>query len=139
MIATAGGRLGFMLDHEIVAIDAISRTDEPEPGMRRYSEMCGWRVEVDVGQSVYIGTNLTESNLPSTRFYLADEVDPKLHYSALARRPGVLISTAFFRELRHGNPSGPSLREAIQSTPQPDETRIVGYLKSGKPLSSRWA
>jgi len=133
-IATVGGPLGFMLDHDIVAIDAISRRAEPDPGMRRYSEMCGWRVEVDTGRSVFIGTNLTESNLPGTGFYLADEIDPKLHYSALARRPGMLISTGFFRELRHGNPASPSLREAIQPTPQPDEARIVSYLKSGKPL-----
>jgi hypothetical protein len=42
-----------------------------------------------------------------------------------------LKRVGFFRELRHGAPDGPQLRSLIADLPQPDEARIVDYLKSG--------
>jgi hypothetical protein len=42
-----------------------------------------------------------------------------------------LIPVGFYKELRHGKPDGPSLREAIQATPGPDEARLAAYLRSG--------
>lgn len=43
-----------------------------------------------------------------------------------------LIHVGFFRELAHGEPTGPSLLEERAATPDPDEARIVAYLKAGE-------
>lgn len=47
-----------------------------------------------------------------------------------------LIRVGFFRELRHGQPAGPSLKEAIRPQSQPEEAKIVSYLKGGHVLSA---
>jgi hypothetical protein len=44
----------------------------------------------------------------------------------------ILKRVGFFRELRHGLPSGPSLREAVRASRTTAEIpRIVSYLESG--------
>lgn len=40
-----------------------------------------------------------------------------------------LRKIGFFRELDHGDPTGPSLVELVSNTPQPDQSRIVDYLR----------
>lgn len=42
-----------------------------------------------------------------------------------------LIPVGFYRELRHGSATGPSLHEAIGAEPGPDQAKIVGYLQAG--------
>jgi hypothetical protein len=42
----------------------------------------------------------------------------------------------FFRELRHGNADGPSIRDSQRNSAQPDETRIVQYLNAGATLAA---
>jgi hypothetical protein len=42
----------------------------------------------------------------------------------------------FFRELRHGDPEGPSLRDASMPTPAPNEDRVLAYLRSGEIIAS---
>jgi hypothetical protein len=42
----------------------------------------------------------------------------------------------FFRELRHGRVDGPSLAESRQSSADPDEQRILGYLADGTTLAA---
>lgn len=42
-----------------------------------------------------------------------------------------LKKVGFFRELRHGDENGPSLKTCIRSEPQEDEAKIINYLKSG--------
>jgi hypothetical protein len=39
----------------------------------------------------------------------------------------------FYRELRHGDPEGPSLRAAIRNSEAPEETRLADYL-DGAPV-----
>jgi hypothetical protein len=46
-----------------------------------------------------------------------------------------LIRVGFFRELRHGKPDGPSLRDSIGSG-EPDEAAIVQYLYTGATLAA---
>jgi hypothetical protein len=55
-------------------------------------------------------------------------------HAQLAPRRRKLVSVGFFRELRHGDPAGPSLRDVVQPLPRPDEARIAGYLRCGKPF-----
>ncbi len=43
-----------------------------------------------------------------------------------------LIQVGFFRELKHGDPKGPSLRAAVANAAAPDEAKIVAYLKAGQ-------
>jgi hypothetical protein len=50
-----------------------------------------------------------------------------VHYKQL-RRAG------FFRELRHGDPTGPSLRDCVADAAAPDEDQILKYLASGNLL-----
>jgi len=45
-----------------------------------------------------------------------------------------LIPVGFFRELRHGKPNGPSLRQSVAKEAAPDEAKVVAYLKAGKLL-----
>ena len=126
--------LHSMLTHAITAIDVVSRAHDPEPGTQRYYEMCGWRIRFGNAGLVCVGTHLTTDCFPSTAFYLPSEVDPVLLYERLAVAKTKLIRVGFFRELRHGDPEGESLREAIQPSPRPNEARIVGYLRAGKML-----
>lgn len=42
-----------------------------------------------------------------------------------------LRRVGFFRELRHGQPEGPSLRGSVAAEPHPEEDRIVAYLRQG--------
>src|SRR5262245_21477278 len=42
----------------------------------------------------------------------------------------------FFRELRHGDPGGPSLRDVIATTPQPEQELIAHYLDTGEVLAT---
>jgi len=47
-----------------------------------------------------------------------------------------LRSIGFFRELRHGEPAGPSLRELVNSSPGPNETELVSFLRGGSLLAT---
>ena len=42
-----------------------------------------------------------------------------------------LRTVGFFRELGHGEPDGPSLRDAVSDSPPQDREHIAGYLRSG--------
>ena len=42
-----------------------------------------------------------------------------------------LKSVGFFRELDHGDPTGPSLVASVGDKPRPDEARIADYLRGG--------
>ena len=42
-----------------------------------------------------------------------------------------LQKIGFFRELPHGDPDGPSLREACAQAPGADDARILAYLRAG--------
>ncbi len=42
-----------------------------------------------------------------------------------------LKRVGFFRELDHGDPNGPKLVEHVSDHPQPDEDRLVDYLRGG--------
>lgn len=42
-----------------------------------------------------------------------------------------LKRVGFFQELDHGDPNGPKLAEHVSDRPQPDEARVVDYLRSG--------
>lgn len=46
-----------------------------------------------------------------------------------------MLEAGFFRELRHGTPDGPSLRECRREAGDPDEAVIVRYLESGETLA----
>lgn len=43
-----------------------------------------------------------------------------------------VIRIGFFRELRHGDPQGPSLRDAVSAEPGLDEARVAAYLRAGE-------
>jgi hypothetical protein len=43
----------------------------------------------------------------------------------------VVKEVGFFRELRHGHPDGPSLREAVDDDSDPADPEIVDYLDAG--------
>ena len=43
----------------------------------------------------------------------------------------LLVRIGFFREMRHGKPTDPSLGAAVRATGDPDETRVVQYLSAG--------
>lgn len=47
---------------------------------------------------------------------------------------GTLIAIGFYRELKHGDSTGPSLEGSIQPEPIPDETALVHYLEAGHVL-----
>ena len=49
---------------------------------------------------------------------------------------GRLIKVGFFRELDHGDTSGPSLEESRAETPSPNEERVAAYLDAGHLLSA---
>ncbi|PBC92584.1 hypothetical protein BX281_0261 [Streptomyces sp. Ag82_O1-15] len=40
-----------------------------------------------------------------------------------------------FRELSHGRPDGPALRDSVRGHAAPDEDKLVGYLRSGSALA----
>ncbi|MFJ1975437.1 hypothetical protein ACIO93_43325 [Streptomyces sp. NPDC087903] len=40
-----------------------------------------------------------------------------------------------FRELEHGRPDGPALRESVRDQASPDEEKLVRYLRSGSALA----
>ncbi|MFE3271255.1 hypothetical protein [Streptomyces sp. NPDC059215] len=40
-----------------------------------------------------------------------------------------------FKELEHGNPDGPSLREAVRVEPSEKSGELVGYLRAGVVLA----
>lgn len=42
-----------------------------------------------------------------------------------------LRQVGFFHELEHGDPDGPSLRDAVNESPSQDRDRIAGYLRAG--------
>jgi hypothetical protein len=42
-----------------------------------------------------------------------------------------LVRTGFFREMRHGDPTDPSLADARQATASPHDDRIAAYLDAG--------
>ena len=42
-----------------------------------------------------------------------------------------LRAVGFFRELDHGLPHGSSLRGSMRDVPQPDEDKVISYLKNG--------
>lgn len=42
-----------------------------------------------------------------------------------------LRGVGFFRELRHGSPDGPSLRDAMRASPDANASRIQEYLSNG--------
>lgn len=42
-----------------------------------------------------------------------------------------LRRVGFFRELRHGDRTGPSIKEAVRQSPWQDEDRLLDYLKAG--------
>ena len=46
-------------------------------------------------------------------------------------------SIGFYREFGNGCENGPSLRECIADTPQPDENKIIEYLENGVGYSGR--
>lgn len=46
---------------------------------------------------------------------------------------GLKKLVGFYRELPHGKPTGPSLRDSVGGTPHPDRERILAYL-SGAPV-----
>src|SRR6266550_8203775 len=41
----------------------------------------------------------------------------------------------FFRELKHGDPDGPVLAEAVRNEPGPDERDLVAYLRGATVLA----
>jgi hypothetical protein len=45
-----------------------------------------------------------------------------------------LKPVGFFRELRHGDPDGPVLRDAVRDGPAGDEQQVVAYLKDAPVL-----
>jgi hypothetical protein len=47
-----------------------------------------------------------------------------------------LKPAGFFRELPHGSPDGPALRESVQRTPLPDENLLVRYLDSAAAIAT---
>jgi hypothetical protein len=47
-----------------------------------------------------------------------------------------LIEVGFFRELRHGRPDGPSIRDCAEPDEGPDEMAIVRYLEAGATLAA---
>lgn len=47
-----------------------------------------------------------------------------------------LRKAGFFRELRHGDPNGPSLPDARERIPPIERPRIAGYLRGGSVLAS---
>ena len=49
---------------------------------------------------------------------------------------GKLRSVGFFRELRHGDANGPSLRESICVQRHPEAASIVAYLREGHVVST---
>ncbi|MEV7414205.1 hypothetical protein [Streptomyces sp. NPDC089919] len=40
-----------------------------------------------------------------------------------------------YRELPHGDTAGPSLADAVRDHPQPDEQRLVAYLRAGSVIA----
>ena len=42
-----------------------------------------------------------------------------------------LRQVGFFRELAHGDPDGPSLRDAVREAPPSERERIANYLQAG--------
>jgi hypothetical protein len=40
----------------------------------------------------------------------------------------------FFKELEHGDPDGPSIRDLMQDEPQPHEREMADYLAKGVPV-----
>ncbi|HEY4244251.1 MAG TPA: hypothetical protein VGM88_30770 [Kofleriaceae bacterium] len=49
-------------------------------------------------------------------------------------RGGSVTRIGFFRELKHGEATGPSLRESVRDHAQPDEAKLVAYLKGAPGL-----
>jgi hypothetical protein len=42
-----------------------------------------------------------------------------------------LKRVGFFRELEHGDPAGPEIRDCVRDRPQADEASIATYLRNG--------
>lgn len=47
-----------------------------------------------------------------------------------------LKNVGYFKELHHGDPNGPSLREAVRAKAAPAEDRLAAYLKQGGVLAT---
>jgi len=47
-----------------------------------------------------------------------------------------LRRAGFFREVRHGDPQGPSLTDLARPAAPPNEDRVVAYLRSGEVIAS---
>ncbi len=60
---------------------------------------------------------------------ITTEVDDNLDYLFGKPRKRRLMPIGFFRELKHGRPDGPSLREAMRDKGKPGESRIAAYLR----------
>jgi hypothetical protein len=52
---------------------------------------------------------------------------------------GKLKSVGFFRELRHGDADGPSLKESIRPQPHPDTASMIAYLQGGHVIATTGA
>lgn len=79
MLATEDDPLRFAVETRVVGVDRIAR--ESEAGWFR---MCGLRFRFEMGDAMCVGTHLTEDLIPSTSFYLPNEVDSNLSYYLLA-------------------------------------------------------
>ncbi len=58
------------------------------------------------------------------------ECDDKLDFLFGQPRKRRLTRVGFFRELKHGLPDGPSLRESMRDKGKPGESRIAAYLRT---------
>ncbi len=42
-----------------------------------------------------------------------------------------LVRIGHFKELKHGTPADPSLRDSLQPSASPDDAKVVAYLRAG--------
>jgi hypothetical protein len=75
-----------------------------------------------------IGKALVEERIATAHDRIGAALDLLVRIRASA---STLIPIGFFRELRHGKPDGPSLRESLASSAGPDDAALARYLCSG--------
>lgn len=131
------------IGHQIVGLRILkfemksTQTRVMSPALERRPREAGVVIELDDGSGLFI----SQSMLPAPAnlgIFPADALaKTELSYRELlhlraepAKIP--VVRVGFFRELSHGKKDGPELKQALRAAGDPEEAKVVRYLRAGK-------
>lgn len=133
------------LGRRIVAIRVLrfevrsTPTHVMSPALEDRPREAGVVLELDDGSALLISHTMLEAPNDLGIFPAEQLVNTKLSYKEVLHLRAEPVKTSlrrvgFFRELRHGKADGPVLKEAIRGAGDPDEPKVVSYLRAGHVL-----